>query len=114
LSGLWIIISYGLVGNVTCLTCVLHRADVLFDLCVARVQAGDHEAIAVATQTLAQQARELRITIWDVRAVAASFVALGQCRDNLAQSEQTLVDVNALFVCDISSLTLSLTSCQID
>ena len=113
MSGLWVIISYGLVRNITCLTCILHRADVLFDLCVAGVQAGDHEAIAVATQTLSQQARQLRITIWDVGAVVASFIALGQCRDNLAQSEQTLVDINALFVCDIASLTLSLASCQI-
>jgi len=113
LSGLWVIISDGLIRNITCLTCILHRADVLFDLCVARVEAGDHEAIAVATQTLTQQARELRITIWDVGAVAASFVALSQRRNNLAQGEQTLVDVNALFICDIASLTLSLTSCQI-
>jgi len=41
------------------------------------------------------------------------FVALSQRRNNLAQGEQTLVDVNALFICDIASLTLSLTSCQI-
>jgi hypothetical protein len=46
--------------------------------------------------------------------VAATFVALSQGRNDLAQSEQTLVDVNALFICDITRLTLSLTSCQID
>tara|TARA_B110000285_G_scaffold231603_1_gene300706 strand:+ start:4987 stop:5331 length:345 start_codon:yes stop_codon:yes gene_type:complete len=113
LSGLWVIISDRLIRDITCLTCILHRADVLFDLCVARVQTGDHEAVAVATQTLAQQAREFRITIWDVGAVATSFIALSQRRDNLAQSEQTLVDVNALFICDIARLALSLASCQI-
>jgi hypothetical protein len=62
---------------------------------------------------LAQQARELRITIWNIGAIAASFIALSQCRDNLAQSEQTLVNINALFICGIASLTLPLASCQI-
>ena len=52
LAGLWVIVLNGLVGDVACLTGILHGADVLINLGVARIETGNHKAIAVASQAL--------------------------------------------------------------
>jgi len=68
LASLRVIVPDGLVRDVARLTSILHGADVLLNLGIARIEAGNHQAVAVASQALPQQARELRVTIGHVGA----------------------------------------------
>ena len=59
LAGLWVIVLDRLVGDVACLTGILHGADVLINLGIARIETSNHKTIAVTSQALPQQACEL-------------------------------------------------------
>ena len=80
LASLWVIVPDGLVRDVACLTSILHGADVLVNLGVARIEAGNHKAVAVASQTLPQQARELRVTIRNM-----AVCSINQSFDHIAK-----------------------------
>ena len=56
---------------------------------------GDHEGLAVAAETLAEQMRELRVPVGDVQIGALGLVG-GQVLDHEAQEGERLVDVTGL------------------
>ena len=58
-----VIISDRLIRDLAGLTCILHGADILFDVGIARVQTGDHQAIAVASETLLNKASQLGVSV---------------------------------------------------
>jgi len=49
LSSLWVVVPNWLVGNITSLTRILHRAKILFNLGITRVQTCNHQAETVST-----------------------------------------------------------------
>ena len=113
LADFGVVVSDGLIGNITSLARILNSADVLFDLGVARVEAGDHKAKTVATKTLPDQARKLGVSIRNVGALVLVLLLVVQGRDYLPEREQTLVDVDALLVGGVARLALSLTPSQV-
>lgn len=63
LTSLRVIVLNWLVADVAGLTRISHRAEVLINLSVTRVQAGYHEAVGVASETLPQQTSQLRVSV---------------------------------------------------
>ena len=112
-----VIVPDRLVGDVACLTCVLHGRKIFVDLRVTRIQASDHETEAVAAERLAEETGQLGVTVRNVsRAVVASarrLFLIRQRGDDLPEREQTFVDVDRLFV-DGAGLSLPLGARKVD
>jgi len=104
-----VIILDWLIRNIACLARILQSANVFFDKHVARVQAGNHQAVGVATQGMPEERSKFRFSIGDVGVGTGGFLV---CEGgyNLSQREETLIDVNALLVSLIASEGLSLTT----
>ena len=59
LPRLRVVVPNRLIRNITCLTRVLHRADVFVYVRIAGVQARDHETETIASQGLSEEASQL-------------------------------------------------------
>ena len=104
-----VIILDWLIRYVARLARILQSANVLFKKHVTRVQAGDHQAVGVATQGVPEERGKFRFSIGDV-GVGTHRLLVCEGGYNLSQCEETLVDVNTLLVGLISSEGLSLTA----
>ena len=67
------------------------------------MQARYHECCGVPTKTLPQKTSQLAITVryvdvFDIDTIVLFLCTLGESRDNFAESKETLVDFNRLFL----------------
>ena len=104
-----VIILDWLIRYVARLARILQSTNVLFDEHVTRVQAGDHQAVGVATQGVPEERGKFRFSIGDV-GVGAHCLLVCEGGYNLSQREETLIDVDAFLVSLVASEGLSLTT----
>ncbi len=107
-----VIILNGLIRYVARLARILQSTNVLFDIHVTWVQAGDHQAVGVATEGMPEERSKFRFPIGDV-GVGTRGLLVRKGGYNLSQCEETLIDVDAFLVRLIPSEGLSLTTGQV-
>ena len=116
--GLRVIVLDWSVSDEGGLGCISQSHIVLFEKLVTGVQARNHAARGVSTQTLPQQASQFAVTIGDICFFGTLLFgsALTQRGDHLAQSEQTFVDFDGLLLGDAFSFCegLALRTGEID
>ena len=98
LLGLGVVIPYWSVGNHGGFGGVGEGAEVFFQELLRGVQAGDHAAEGIAAQALPQEAGQLRVSVGHIHAISLAISKVIKSRNDLPQSEQRLVNLNALLL----------------
>ena len=100
-----VIILSWFVCNLRRLCRIIDRTEILVIEPIIGRDATYHEGVTIASQSLPQQTRQLGVS---VRHKSLGFGNISQCSNHLSQSEQTLVDVNALFGQFVSGASVGL------
>lgn len=90
----------------------MQSINILLKISIARIQARYHQTVAITPETLSQQRRQFRLSIWYVLCLPTPLL-LSQCSYNLSECKQTLIDLYALFIGCLACMALTLTSGQV-